>query len=258
MEIKQCRVCKRDLPLEMFGKRSKSKDKHDSICKECKSKQDKEYREKNKDSIREKSKQYRLKNKDSINAKKREYYQENKNQILLKNANYRATHKEEKAIMDRKYTQSHKEKIQEYQKEYRETHKASNAEYQKQYREKNKERLAEYKKSPHVRYMVYQRNSENRNLSFDISEEEFIEISQLPCVYCGEYSDTYNGERFNGIDRIDSNIGYQKDNCVPCCATCNRMKMDDSITDWVNKMIQIIDNLKSNPPSNIPLDNIKL
>ena len=29
---------------------------------------------------------------------------------------------------------------------------------------------------------------------------------------------------YNGIDRIDSNIGYEPDNCVTCCVICNRMK----------------------------------
>ena len=136
--------------------------------------------------------------------------------------------------------QANKEKIQQYQKEYRDSHKLSNAEYQKQYREKNKEKLAAYKKSPHVRYTNYQRNATNRNLSFELSEDEFSEMSKLPCVYCGEYSDIYNGEWFNGIDRIDSSLGYQKGNVVPCCATCNRMKLDTSVEDWINQMIKII------------------
>lgn len=208
-ETKECIHCKKELPISMFDLSTKSKDGYASTCKDCK-------------------------------LKKREYYNRNKKEILQKHSEYREEHKEEKAARDKRYAQEHKEQIQQYQKEYRDEHKLSSAEYQRQYRIKNKDRLDEYKKSPHVRYTVYQRNAKNKNRNFDLSEDDFIEISNQPCVYCGEYSDTYNGEPFNGIDRIDSNLGYFIDNCVPCCATCNRMKMDLDVDDWMGKMKQII------------------
>ena len=246
MITKKCTSCGRELSIDMFGVRSSSKDGHTNICKECKSKKDKAYREKNKDKLKEQAKQKRLENKEAINAKKRQYYQDHKEEILAKCAEYRKIHKEEKAKRDKEYAQQHKEKIQQYQQEYRAIHKLSNAEYQKQYRENNKERLAEYKKSPHVRYTVYQRNAKARDLGFELSEEEFIEISSLPCIYCGEYSDTYNNEPFNGIDRVDNCLGYQQNNCLPCCATCITMKLDYSVDEWINKMIQIINYYSSN------------
>jgi hypothetical protein len=226
MQIKQCTSCKQELQLDMFHKSSRSKDGYNSICKECKAKIDREYREKNQDTIK---------------ARKKKYYQDNKDSISLKSAEYRLTHKEEKAAQDKRYAQEHKEKIQQYQKEYRDSHKLSNAEYQKQYREKNKDKLDEYKKSPHVRYTVYKRNAKKKNRNLDLTEDEFIKMSKQPCVYCGGYSDTYNGDQFNGIDRFDSNLGYSLNNCVPCCATCNRMKMDLPVNDWINKMKQIIE-----------------
>lgn len=225
MTTKKCIICNQEFQLDMFHKDSRSKDGYNSVCKKCKSIRDKEYREKNKNSIKE---------------KKKKYYTENKDEILLKCKEYRATHKEQKAETDKKYAQEHKEKIHQYQKEYRDSHKLSNAEYQKQYREKNKDKLDEYKKSPHVRYTVYKRNAKNKNRNLDLTEDEFIEISKQPCIYCGGYSDTYNGNQFNGIDRFDSNLGYSLNNCVPCCATCNRMKMDLPANEWINKMKQII------------------
>lgn len=207
--MKKCTCCKKELSISMFDLSSKNEDGYESTCKECK-------------------------------LKKHEYYERNKEKILKKCAEYTATHKEEKAVRDRKYAQEHKEQKRQYQKEYRESHKEVNAEYQKQYRVKNKDRLDEYKKSPHVRYKSYQNNARNKNRNFDLSEDDFVEMTRQPCIYCGEYSDTYNGELFNGIDRINSNLGYSIDNCVPCCATCNRMKMDLDVNDWVGKMKQII------------------
>lgn len=240
MTTKICNSCGRDLDIEMFHKRSCNKDGYDSICKECKSKRDKKYREQNKDILKEKSKKYREENKDIIAQKKKKYYQEHKQEILLKNFEYRKQHQKEKAARDKQYVKENQDKVQVYQKEYRETHKISNAEYQKRYREKNKDKLTEYKKSPKIRYKIYKRNAEKRNLDFNLSENEFFEISTLPCAYCGGYSDTYNDEWFNGIDRIDSNFGYSKNNIVPCCAICNRMKMDLNVNDWINQMIKII------------------
>ena len=242
MYTKTCYKCKAELSINLFDKKSSSKDGYDSICKKCKSKQHKEYREKNKNALKEKSKQYRLDNADVLKEKKREYYKTHKDEILKKCAEYQKTHKEQKAANDKRYAQENKEKIQKYQKEYRDTHKLSNAEYQKQYRIKNKDKLEEYKKSPHTRYKVYQSNATNKGRVFDITEDDFYTITTKPCVYCGGYSDTYNGKPFNGIDRIDSNLGYFIDNCVPCCTTCNRMKMDMAVNDWFDKMKQILAN----------------
>jgi hypothetical protein len=209
MEIKQCVYCKKTLPVSMFDISYKNADGYESTCKECK-------------------------------IKRHEYYERNKEKILKKSAEYTAAHKEEKAARDKRYALEHKEQLQKYHKEYRESHKEANAEYQKQYRVKNKDKLDEYKKAPHIRYKVYQSNARVKDRNFNLTEDEFIQISTQPCIYCGEYSDTYNGDPFNGVDRVDSNLGYSIDNCVPCCATCNRMKMDLDVNDWVSKMKQII------------------
>lgn len=87
----------------------------------------------------------------------------------------------------------------------------------------------------------YKKNSIVRNLTFDISREQFDILIAGNCYYCGDtprlctysskaalkYKDLY----INGIDRLDNNIGYIIDNCVPCCTTCNMMKktMSDKV-----------------------------
>lgn len=65
-----------------------------------------------------------------------------------------------------------------------------------------------------------------------ISFEEFLEMIKLPCVYCGESNSSFVTDRrdgktalwYNGLDRLDSNIGYRKENVVPSCARCNIAK----------------------------------
>lgn len=43
----------------------------------------------------------------------------------------------------------------------------------------------------------------------------------------------------NGIDRLDSNIGYNIENCVTCCKQCNIMKNVWSEKDFLNKIKEI-------------------
>lgn len=94
------------------------------------------------------------------------------------------------------------------------------------------------------RYKNYKQGAKSRDLDFNLSKEEFDEITKMPCKYCGEYSGVFLGVYFCGIDRIDSNIGYVKDNVVPCCEICNRMKLDYKFDDWVNKMKKILNHLE--------------
>lgn len=84
----------------------------------------------------------------------------------------------------------------------------------------------------HSYYSNYRSKARRRKIQFDISEEEFIEITTTKCHYCGSSpehkynpSEKYNGGYIaNGIDRKDSMLGYTKDNIVPCCSACNFAK----------------------------------
>lgn len=99
-----------------------------------------------------------------------------------------------------------------------------------------------YSKKSHGEAMMnsffysYKRGAERRGLGFDIDMELFKEITSMNCFYCNEKPkermvkkkdgmDMYNGSIFvNGIDREDSEIGYTKNNCLPCCSDCNFLK----------------------------------
>lgn len=68
-------------------------------------------------------------------------------------------------------------------------------------------------------YTKYVWRATNANRAFEFTEDEFYEITDQPCHYCGEINRI-------GIDRVDSSIDYTKENSVPCCPICNIMKMD--------------------------------
>jgi hypothetical protein len=92
-------------------------------------------------------------------------------------------------------------------------------------------------------YAQVKYNAKYRGLDFELSKEFFKWISKQPCHYCGvEPYQVHKQKRsngsfvFNGIDRVDNNIGYIESNCVPCCGRCNYMKNSwsvEEIKDWI-------------------------
>ena len=92
-------------------------------------------------------------------------------------------------------------------------------------------------------YKVQYSHLKRRHSKFSgeiFSFEEFVKKSESPCHYCGlEWSKEIQDRRnetikdglfsdvvvkCNGIDRIDSEVGYTSKNTVPCCKYCNTAK----------------------------------
>lgn len=80
----------------------------------------------------------------------------------------------------------------------------------------------------------------NKNRSFinckcDCGNNKIIEQYKLSTGHtksCGQFI-------CNGIDRIDSTIGYLKNNCVSCCSKCNYMKMRLDKKEFIEQCIKI-------------------
>lgn len=95
----------------------------------------------------------------------------------------------------------------------------------------------------------YKRRARLKKIEFSLSFDTFCKMISLECFYCGEfehnrYKDPYNSEilRYNGIDRLNSNIGYIDNNTVTCCGQCNYMKLDYSKDEFLNKVAKIYRN----------------
>jgi hypothetical protein len=104
-------------------------------------------------------------------------------------------------------------------------------------------------------YEQYQYGAKTRNINFDLTKEEYIDIIKKDCFYCGEPAPIKQPNRgkekyvgvpvpYNGIDRIDSSGGYKKENCVPCCTKCNYMKSDMDVTAFTNHILKIANHLQ--------------
>lgn len=86
-----------------------------------------------------------------------------------------------------------------------------------------------------------------RNLIWSITFEDWVMLSQLSCRYCGSPPSNLsrggygrNGEyHYNGLDRVDNDVGYTLKNVVPCCKRCNCAKSDQTVTeflDWARRI----------------------
>jgi len=79
-----------------------------------------------------------------------------------------------------------------------------------------------------------QRNdAKSRKLSWNISLDEWIKLTQQNCHICGvepklRYGKIHDtiGEKtpINGLDRVENQKGYTLDNVKSCCTDCNYMK----------------------------------
>jgi len=87
----------------------------------------------------------------------------------------------------------------------------------------------------------YKMDAKKRGYVFDLTLDDVEQLIKNNCFYCGipPYR-TYKSHRtsedylYNGIDRINNDVGYVKNNCVTSCKPCNRAKDIMSYVEFVN------------------------
>ena len=100
----------------------------------------------------------------------------------------------------------------------------------------------------------YESGAKQRNLCFDLTEEQFKKLILSPCHYCGtlplmkcQGAELKEQSMLrNGIDRKCPNTGYVIDNCVSCCWTCNEDKSNKSYEQFLQDTKRRYDYLRSN------------
>lgn len=92
----------------------------------------------------------------------------------------------------------------------------------------------------------YRRGAKVRNISFYLTKEEFRKIVEKNCFYCGRKPFQTTPSKtssehyvYIGIDRDNSSLGYTTHNCIPCCVTCNRMKLDMTRDDFLSACLRV-------------------
>lgn len=100
---------------------------------------------------------------------------------------------------------------------------------------------------------TYEHQAKKRGYIFELTKEQFKELTKQNCWYCGQEpaqikrgyghapKDAYY--LYNGIDRVDNEVGYTEANCIPCCGRCNRMKNVLHAEDFIIHIRKIARNL---------------
>lgn len=94
-------------------------------------------------------------------------------------------------------------------------------------------------------YREYVKKSKARNIEFSLTIEQCNLLFSSPCEYCGTKPTNCrtrvngNSVYYQGIDRVDNNIGYHCDNVVPCCKHCNALKLDRTVEEFYEHVDKI-------------------
>lgn len=112
------------------------------------------------------------------------------------------------------------------------------------YQTNTKFRLRVKEKSKEFKYLFrsLKFQAKTRGIDFNLTLEQFSEIrTGTSCFYCG-YSLPEQG---GGLDRINSNKGYQIGNVIPCCTGCNMFKGNMISYDEMNQIIPLLQKIRN-------------
>jgi hypothetical protein len=94
----------------------------------------------------------------------------------------------------------------------------------------------------------YKKSARQRSYEWDLTKEQFKEITSSNCHYCGippsntvhgRAGYTNGGYKCNGVDRINNEKGYVTGNVRPCCKQCNIAKgvlTEQQFYNWIGKV----------------------
>ncbi len=96
-------------------------------------------------------------------------------------------------------------------------------------------------------------NAKTRGINYNLTREDVFKITKQRCKYCNiepsqsvinsNKKSNLNGDYiYNGIDRLNNNLGYTVENLVPCCGVCNKMKLDYTADFFIKHIKKIYDN----------------
>lgn len=125
--------------------------------------------------------------------------------------------------------------------------------YIKEFNITKSKKIQDSNQAARILYSEYRYGATKRDLTFDITLEQFIELTSNDCYLCGvkpqlvkktrtRYANV-NDYVYNGIDRYNNSIGYEYDNCRTCCKECNYSKSDRSIEEYIDHMKRVLNYL---------------
>jgi hypothetical protein len=144
--MKQCSKCLEYKSLDSFADCKKAADGKQWNCRDCKSL----YKKQHKEHIAKQQKEYREINKDTIRQKNKIRYHDQSQILKIKNAEYRLKNKAKISQKEKERRANNWEKIREINKKSRLKHREKIQAKSKEYRIKNKDKIKQYLRRPEV------------------------------------------------------------------------------------------------------------
>ncbi len=128
----------------------------------------------------------------------------------------------------------------EEQRKYRQSEKGQRKarEYWQSERGREASRRSFYKTSRLApqRFKRSQTRAQRKGRTWTLTFDEYSSLLQQPCFYCeGPLPETGVG-----LDRVDTLLGYDPGNVVPCCRTCNAVKGDQFTKEEAKAMLEVV------------------
>lgn len=167
-----------------------------------------------------------------ISKEKTEFYKDSRKPDGLKSW-CKLCHLEDSKKREKKYNET--------RKKWRENNKEESRIKKRDYYNKKKDDILLSNKSWRQtfkgRLLSYIRGAKQRNIEWKLTDDQFKSFWDKSCYYCGEQI------KGVGIDRLNSDKDYVIDNCVSCCFKCNKIKMELSYNEFLERVIKIYKNL---------------
>jgi hypothetical protein len=230
VELKRCTKCREYKPLTEYIKSKANKDGLYIYCNDCRIAKKKLEYQKNKDKYNERSAKYFYDNHEQAKEQQKKYREQNKDSINARAKNYR---------------EANKERIAEWQRGYRERNRETLKIYDT-IRQSNPERKAKHNISCQ-RYHA----TEKGNLTAQLSRERYRnrqagasstltrtqwnackDMFDNTCAYCGKSLKNLTQDHFIPLSKGG---GYDANNIIPCCKSCNSSKQDKDFLEWYHK-----------------------
>lgn len=94
----------------------------------------------------------------------------------------------------------------------------------------------------HAAFRTILKNAQTRRIPCSLTFNQWEPLAEKSCFYCGALpSNKRNNYKtdvpfvYSGMDRVDNNLGYSLENCVPCCSSCNSAKGSQSQSDFIKR-----------------------
>jgi len=222
METKICTECNKNLPMNMFCKKSATKDGLQTRCRTCRNK---------------KQKQYRADNAEKLKESAIKYYEENKIAMLKQREEYRKKNVFQTKESARKYHIKNKDRIAKYNKNRYEENFERMSAVAKIYRDANKDKIRErsrkYSKlNREKRIASTQKYRANKRLlpsTLTVEQWKLIKLHfNNRCAYCNERLPLAQ-EHFLALSKGGE---YTTNNIIPSCKECNSSKGTKDFFIW--------------------------